>query len=158
MSYVKKIMTASAIGVLAMAPLSVNATDSDMPSVYMVTIHTDNYSEMKAFFSKKMGMEISSEQGEFAEFKSVGARFALASFTALGSFLNAEGFKTKRSGSGVGVGFRFATPESVDAAVKRMKDEGISFVADPKAMPWGEYTAFFSDPDGNVHELVAEIK
>ena len=36
-----------------------------------------------------------------------------------------------------------------------MKSHGIAFVQKPTLMPWNEYTAFFKDPDGNVHELIS---
>ena len=126
--------------------------------IYMVTIHTDNYARMRAFFADSMGMEVVNEQGEFVEFRSDGLRLSLASFDTLSSFLDAESLRAKRAGSGLGIGFHYDTPEQVDTVTAELKKAGVAFVAEPTAMPWGEYTAFFSDPDGNVHELVAEMK
>jgi lactoylglutathione lyase len=62
-----------------------------------------------------------------------------------------------RSGSAVGIGVLYKTAEEVDRAYERYKSEGVPFVATPKQQDWGEYTAFFTDPDGNVHELAAPV-
>lgn len=126
--------------------------------IYMVTVHTDNFVRMRTFFADSMGMGVVKEQGEFVEFRSGGLRLSLASFDTLSSFLDAESLRAKRAGSGLGIGFRYDTPDQVDSVTAELKKAGVPFVADPTAMPWGEYTAFFSDPDGTVHELVAEMK
>ena len=124
-------------------------------SIYMVTIHTANFDEMKAFFQDKMDMEIVSENGEFIEFSSTGLRLSLASHGTLSSFLNADSLNGKRTGSGVGIGFKYALPQQVDAAYEALLAKGVEGVAPPAQQSWGEYTAFFADPDGNIHELVA---
>lgn len=34
---------------------------------------------------------------------------------------------------------------------------GAVAVQPPDDMPWGQRTAFFADPDGNIHELFADL-
>lgn len=125
-------------------------------TIYMVTIHTKNYSEVRAFFQDKMEMEIVSENGEFAEFSSNGLRLSLAGYQTLSSFLDADSLGGERTGTGLGIGFKYALPEQVDAAYEALLAQGVQGVAVPAQQPWGEYTAFFADPDGNIHELVAD--
>ena len=128
------------------------------PTIYMATIHTDNFPEMKSFFKDKMKMEIIRDNGEFVEFQSNGLRLSLASHKTLNSFLHYDSLKGKRTGSGIGIGFKYATPAEVDTAYEDLIANGVQGVAKPEQQSWGEYTAFFADPDGNVHELVADTK
>lgn len=127
-------------------------------TIYMVTIHTDNFLEMKAFFADKMEMNIANEQGEFVEFQSDGLRISLASYAVLGSFLDTDHLRVKRQGSGLGIGFRFETSREVDDLTAKLDAAGVIIVAKPAEQPWGDYSAFFSDPDGNIHELVTKIQ
>lgn len=127
-------------------------------TIYMVTIHTDNFPQMKAFFADKMGMNVANEQGEFVEFASDGLRLSLASYAVLGSFLDTDHLRVKRQGSGLGIGFQFDTSGEVDDQAAKLDAAGVTIVAKPAEQPWGDYTAFFSDPDGNIHELVARAR
>jgi uncharacterized glyoxalase superfamily protein PhnB len=133
------------------------ASANSVGSIYMVTIHTDNFEEMKFFYHKTMGLNIVFENEEFIEFASEGLRLSLASYQAL-SFLASDSLRVKRKGSGLGVGFKYDSKDAVDIAYQELLDKGATAVNAPAAQPWGGYTAFFSDPDGNVHELVSDIK
>ena len=35
---------------------------------------------------------------------------------------------------------------------------GARAIHDPEDMPWNQRTALFADPDGNIHEIFADIK
>ncbi|WP_109315173.1 VOC family protein [Pseudovibrio ascidiaceicola] len=155
MTFIKQCM----IAVLSLFGAQIAAqAEPTQPAIYMVTLHTANFPEMKAFFKDKMKMKLISENGEFAEFKSNGLRLSLASHEYLSSFLNAETLNGIRTGSGLGIGFRYETPAQVDTAYDALLANGVKSIAAPAQQPWGEYTAFFADPDGNVHELVADTK
>lgn len=126
-------------------------------TIYMATIHTDNFAAMKTFYEKTLQLKVINESGEFVEFASQGLRLSLASYKAL-SFLPSDSLKQPRQGSGVGIGFKYATAQEVDSAYQNLISNGAVAVSQPTAQAWGEYTAFFADPDGNVHELVSDIK
>ena len=101
-------------------------------------------------------MDMVSQSDGFTEFSSNGVRLSLASHAMLSSFLNSDSLSGARVGSGVGICFKYTSPKEVDAAYQTLLDNGVVGVAPPAQQEWGEYTAFFSDPDGNVHELVAD--
>jgi uncharacterized glyoxalase superfamily protein PhnB len=126
-----------------------------MGTIYMATLHTDNYKEMKEFYENKLEMNIINETGEFIEFRTKGMRLSITSRSSLNSFVPAKSLQGKRSGSGVGIGFEYENSKDVDAAYEKLLEAGVTFVAKPTMQSWGEYTAFFSDPDGNIHELVS---
>lgn len=129
---------------------------ADRASIYMVTIHTDNFEAMKNFFQKTMKLKVIVENGEFVEFEHHGLRLSLASYNAL-AFLPSKSLKTKRSGSGLGIGFKYDSKQAVDRRYNQLIAAGATAISAPTAQQWGEYTAFFADPDGNVHELVSDL-
>ena len=127
-------------------------------SINMITLHTDQYADMRRFYSEQLGMTIVSEIGEFVEFASAGIRLTLTSRAGLNTSVPSASLVNPRSGSAVGIGFYYQTAEEVDQAYEYYTSQEVSFVAAPKQQEWGEYTAFFTDPDGNVHELVAVVQ
>ncbi len=145
------IKTLCFIGVIVM---SATAALAKAPRIYMITIHTVNYEEMKNFYENVMDMKIASESEEFTEFSTEGIRLSLVSHKMLSSFLASKNLGQRGKGSGVGIGFRYDSRNEVDGAFMDLKKKGVIVVAEPTLQPWGEYTAFFEDPDGNIHELV----
>ncbi|SDR48091.1 VOC family protein [Pseudovibrio sp. Tun.PSC04-5.I4] len=152
----KHIKTALLVLIAAIGFQQPALAEQPMATIYMVTIHTANFPTMKAFFEDKMEMEIVMETGEFVEFSSRGIRLSLASYATLGSFLKSDSLTGERVGSAIGVGFKYVSTADVDAAYADLLAKGVVGVAPPKQQVWGEYTAFFADPDGNIHELVAQ--
>ena len=53
--------------------------------------------------------------------------------------------------------FPCATPDQVDKAYQTLTKNGALPVAAPEDMPWGQRTALFADPDGNIHEVFASV-
>jgi len=43
--------------------------------------------------------------------------------------------------------------DDMDKTYQRLKEKEVKFVSEPKDLPWGERTATFVDPDGNVLTL-----
>ncbi|MFP4457692.1 MAG: VOC family protein, partial [Clostridia bacterium] len=48
--------------------------------------------------------------------------------------------------------------EDLESTYQDFKEKDVKFISPPKTMPWGQKTALFKDPDGNVHEIFTEIK
>jgi lactoylglutathione lyase len=44
----------------------------------------------------------------------------------------------------------------VESIYSEIIKKGAVPIKEPSDMPWGQRTAFFADPDGNVHELFAD--
>lgn len=127
-------------------------------AIELVTLHTDNYPEMLAFYRDTLGLEIAYEQGEFANFVSTPTNLGLVSRSSMLETTGDEGFDGARNGSSVGLGFYFNTNAEVDAAFASIVEKGARVVSAPTTMPWGEYIGFFADPDNNVHEFVSREK
>lgn len=124
--------------------------------VKLTTIFTNDLEEMKLFFNQKIGIPIASANPDYVEFKMGEYRFAIGLRESMYKTLNDSTYLGKRKGAAVGVGFFLPSKQKVDSLYIRMKKNGVFFNQKPQLMPWNEYTAFFKDPDGNIHELISE--
>ncbi|WP_162843325.1 VOC family protein [Ichthyenterobacterium magnum] len=122
----------------------------------LTTIFTNDLDQMKIFFNDKMGIPIENENSDFIEFKIENYRFAVGLRESMYKTLKDSTYLGKRKGAAVGIGFFLSSKEKVDSTYMAMKKNGVFFNQEPKLMPWNEYTAFFKDPDGNIHELISE--
>ena len=43
--------------------------------------------------------------------------------------------------------------DDADAAYEALKARGVHFIKPPTTQPWGQRTAYFTDPDGNIWEI-----
>lgn len=43
--------------------------------------------------------------------------------------------------------------ENVEAVIKRMREQGVSIIGEPKVKPWGQTVAYIADPDGHYIEV-----
>jgi lactoylglutathione lyase len=43
--------------------------------------------------------------------------------------------------------------DDCDAEYERLKAKGVHFIKPPVTQPWGQRTAYFTDPDGNIWEI-----
>jgi uncharacterized glyoxalase superfamily protein PhnB len=57
---------------------------------------------------------------------------------------------------GVQIAF-LVSPDDVDACHRQLVEKGVTILDPPNNQPWGHRTVYFSDPEGNILELYAEI-
>lgn len=126
--------------------------------IELTTVFTNDLEKMKFFFNEKMGLSIIDENADFVEFDTNGSRFSIGLRNFMYKVLKDSTYLGNRKGAAVGIGFNFSSKEEVDSLYKKMSNNDVLFLQKPKLMPWNEYTAFFKDPDGNVHELIYKEK
>jgi len=102
-----------------------------------------------AFYRRVLDAEpVVSVPGIYAEFDTPGARLALVSDATMGAVV---GRPAPRAGDAVVVCLRV---DDVDAAAKRLKAGGATFVREPHDEPtWVQRVAHLRDPAGNLVEL-----
>jgi len=66
-------------------------------------------------------------------------------------------YKATHEGQCFELAFPLKSPEDVDQAYREITKSGAKPIKAPKNMPWGQRTAFFADPDGNIHELFSNL-
>lgn len=85
-----------------------------------------------AFYESILGLKKMKEWPNIAFFDVGGVQFGLAPGESVGIHLLVD---------------------DLDKAYQSLKEKGVKFVSEPKDMPWGERTATFVDPDGNMLTL-----
>ena len=123
----------------------------------MFGIITSKFAEMKAFYRDILGLEIIFEMDEYIEFKNPGIRFALCTNKVMAQATGHVSYKEVKKGQSVELAFILDSPAQVDEVYKEIIAKGAVKIAVPANMPWGQRAAFFADPDGNIHELFANL-
>lgn len=123
--------------------------------INLITIWTDEIEEMKKFYRDVLGFEVINDLGEYVEFSNEGVRFAICKRSVMYDF--SDEYKVKLAGQAFELAFPCDSVEDVDISYRKLIDKGAKGVQEPKNMPWSQRTALFADPDGNIHEIFAEI-
>lgn len=124
--------------------------------INLITIWTDNIDEMKSFYCDALGFTIMNDLGDYVEFENEGVRFAICHRSVMYSYT--DEYKESKKGQAFELAFPCDSVEDVDKSYKELLAKGATGVHEPKNMPWNQRTALFSDPDGNIHELFAELE
>ena len=115
--------------------------------LFAICILTDNFKESIDFYKNKLGLEVNSNEGEFADFKLEGTSLAIfGKNDAIAMFPE----KYMKSGGGIVVAYQV---NSLNEEVARLKNVGIKIFEGPKETAWGQKVAYFNDPDGNILEV-----
>lgn len=125
------------------------------PRIALVTIWTDDVEPMKRFYRDTMGMAVKTDLGDYVEFESPGVRFAVCKRAVMAE--HSEEFRRPGSGQRFELAFPCEKPAQVDEAYETLVAHGAAGIAAPQDMPWGQRTALFADPDGNIHEIFANL-
>ena len=126
------------------------------PRIDLITVLTDSFDEMLEFYRDVVGFPVNRELDHYAEFESPGVRFALCARSIMKSATGHESFAEGRCGQAFELAFPVDSPEHVDQVYRTLTLRGATGVRPPTDMPWGQRTAFFADPEGNIHEVFAD--
>ncbi len=124
--------------------------------IALITILTDDVPRLVAFYRDVLGFVAENPRDDMTEFRSEGVRFAVCNRMELVNATHHPSFSESARGQAFELAFPCPTREDVDRAYVEIIAKGAVSVAPPATMPWGQRTAFFADPDGNIHELFAD--
>lgn len=124
--------------------------------IALITILTDDVPRLVAFYRDALGFETENPRDDMTEFVSEGVRFAICNRMELVNATHHPSFSETARGQAFELAFPCPTREDVDRAYTEVIAKGAVPVEPPATMPWGQRTAFFADPDGNIHELFAD--
>ena len=119
----------------------------------LVTILTDDVPSMKSFYKDVLGFEVNEDLGDYVEFVNEGVRFAVCTRHVMHEGTKHPSYRVPGTGQAFELAFPLDSPEEVDRAYDEVVSKGATPVKGPEMMPWGRRTAFFADPEGNIHEL-----
>lgn len=127
------------------------------PRIALITILTDDVPAMRAFYEGVIGFPVRTDMEQYIEFDSEGVRFSICDRAILSDATQHHDYTTPPAGQSFELAFPCEQAHEVDAAYERLVAAGATPVKPPEDMPWGQRTAFFADPDGNIHELFADL-
>ena len=119
----------------------------------LITILTGNIESLKSFYTGVLGFTMEHDLGNYVEFRSEGVRFAICEREVMKRATNHLSYGEQRRGQSFELAFPVGSSEDVDRAYDEIVAKGAIPVKGPEMMPWGRKTAFFADPDGNIHEI-----
>ena len=119
----------------------------------LVTILTTDIPGMKRFYSEVLDFECIEDLGNYVEFRNKGVRFALTTPEVMYEGTEHQSYVEIAQGQRFELAFPLPSAEEVGIAYDAIVNKGAIPIKAPELMPWGRTTAFFADPEGNIHEL-----
>ncbi len=125
--------------------------------IALITILTDNVTALTRFYQDALGFPVKTDMGDYTEFESESVRFAVCARSIMKNATGDPSFAETRVGQSFELAFPLVLPADVDRAYAEIVARGAKPIQPPANMPWGQRTAFFADPEGNIHELFADL-
>ncbi len=121
---------------------------------YVVLIVAD-LDRALAFYNGTMGIPLKHRAERFAQLQTGATRLGLFTREAMAETLHQPLRPADPAAPGFEIGFKV---DDVDAAYAELLAAGASGVTEPETRPWGQRTAYVRDPDGNLVELVTQLR
>jgi len=128
------------------------------PQINMIGILTDDVPRLMNFYRDVLGFPVKLDMGEYVEFESPGVRFALSARATMKMATGDASYQTPHAGHSFELAFLCDAPSAVDTTYDELVKKGATPIKPAADMPWGQRTAFFADPDGNIHEIFANLE
>jgi catechol 2,3-dioxygenase-like lactoylglutathione lyase family enzyme len=116
-----------------------------------VIVLCDDLDRMKAFYRDLFAFPVEAESATSLAFRAGSVFLALRKRTR-----TYDGRGAGIGSPGVQIAFPVSLAE-VDLCHKQLVDKGVTILDPPKDQPWGHRTLYFSDPEGNILEVYADI-
>ena len=120
--------------------------------VNAIVLFVRNFEACKKFYEEKIGLKVKETDAGFVSFELEGDQeLALMSLEAAAQMINEEEVQPDKEG--VHRTLLAAYVEDTDETYEELKQKGVESVKPPVTQPWGQRTAYFKDPDGNLWEI-----
>jgi catechol 2,3-dioxygenase-like lactoylglutathione lyase family enzyme len=123
--------------------------------ISLVTIWTNDIEKMRGFYNNVLGFQIKNDLGNYVEFENDGVRFAICMRNVMLTY--SKQYFEQVNGQAFELAFPCSSAQDVDKTYADLIEKGVNFEQMPQDMPWNQRMALFSDPDGNIHEIFAEL-
>ena len=125
--------------------------------IALITIITTKFDRLVYFYRDVLGFEISLSLDNYVEFKNSWVRFSITTNKLMYAFVKDKSFIEEKKWQSFELAFPVKTPDDVDSVYNDIIKKWALPIKSPENMPWNQRTAFFSDPDWNIHEIFAEL-
>lgn len=126
-------------------------------NIALITILADDAPALARFYQEALGFSVKQDSGAYIELESPNVRFSICTRAVMFGATDHVSYQTRRAGQAFELAFPVATPAEVDHAYAEILAKGATPIKPPADMPWNQRTAFFADPEGNIHELFADL-
>jgi len=114
-------------------------------------LFVEDLERSKAFYRGKIGLKLKSEDQGFAEFELENTTIGLLDISTAQDMITKEVVAASRPS---GARFQLAAyVDDVNGMYEELKTRGGEFLKPPTDQSWGQRTANFQDPDGNLWEI-----
>ena len=125
--------------------------------IALVTVLTNDVPKMKRFYQEALGFTIKSEMDGYVELENEGVRFSICTRQVMADITGGHAsFNAEKTGQAFELAFPCDSPEDVERSYHDIVAKGAIPIKAPATMPWGQTTAFFADPEGNIHEIFTD--
>lgn len=123
----------------------------------MIGIITNNFQQLADFYQNVLELKVTLQLDQFIEFETGGMRLAISTNQVMADATKQESYTHEKKGHSFELAFKVNTPAEVDDTYQQLTAKGATPIKAPETMPWNQRTAFFADPDGNIHEIFADL-
>lgn len=127
------------------------------PKIDLISIITNQLPEMILFYRDVLGFAVKMEQDNYVEFVSEGVRFAITTHSVMEKATRDARYSAQPTGQRFELAFPVSSPKDVDTTYADLVQKGATPVRAAADMPWNQRAAFIADPDGNIHEIFANL-
>lgn len=142
--------------VLLTAALALPAHGGEAPSLRAVAIVTGQFEGMVAFYRDVVGLELSSAENGYAQFRD--SPLVIVEAEVMREASGQTAFVEPAAGQRFELAFELPTADAVDDFYAALEAGGAHTVVAPHDTAWGQRVAYFADPDGNVHDVFAPLE
>lgn len=125
--------------------------------IALITIFTDHVPDMLEFYKNALGFQVLINLGQYVELQNEGVRFAICDRDVMLKATHHESYTRRTNGQAFELAFPCDSPEDVDQTYTYLIDHGAVEIQPPMRTEWGQRTAFFADPEGNIYEIFSEL-
>lgn len=122
--------------------------------ITVATLGVYDMPAMRAFYRGLGWRETKTSTDGFASFKLDGAILALFPFDELAKDGRLPPSDVGRRFRGVTLAINVESAELVDSTIAELREKGVTITKEPQAEVWGGRSAYFTDPEGNLWEVV----
>ncbi|MCY3412247.1 MAG: VOC family protein [Candidatus Heimdallarchaeota archaeon] len=126
-------------------------------NIDMISIITHKFDELVRFYNEVLGFDLKLKLENYVEFDNEGVRFAITTPVVMENATTNDCYSEEHRGQSFELAFAMESPDLVDKVYQEIIEKGATPIKAPADMPWGQRTAFFADPDANIHEIFSDL-
>lgn len=117
-----------------------------------IVLFVRKFESCKKFYEEKLGFKVKETDEGFVAFELEGEQeLALMSLDTAAQMIDTEEIQPDKEG--VHRTLLAVYVDDTDKTYEELRQKGVEFVKPPVTQPWGQRTAYFKDPDGNLWEI-----